>query len=224
MNIDNEVVEYLLGRKISNGYTFQVPAQREMFNRNELLRTLATGKNVLHVGCVDHVELIEKKRQSGQYLHDMLCGSANSVVGVDSNADGIYAMRDLGIPDLYSIDDFPPDLKFDLILIPDVIEHVGNVKDFLSLWKSHECPIVISTPNAYRLANRLQFRGELVNTDHKYWFSPYTLSRSVWEAGFEVVKYWYVDTSSIRRPFSSLIKYMYPLTRDGIVAELRLRG
>lgn len=220
MIIDNIVNSYLSGQILSSAHKFNVP-KSELHERNTLLTKLAAAKNVLHLGCADHIELINKKREQGSYLHDLLVKSARFVVGADVNKPALAQMRKLGIENLYQVDDVPKELHFDLVLVPDVIEHIGNVNQFLIGLKKYDCSIVITTPNAYRLANRMQFKGELVNTDHKYWFSPYTLSKSIYDAGFEIQGFYYTDSLSLRQPIRSMLKMIYPITRDGLCVIIK---
>jgi hypothetical protein len=178
---------------------------------------MARGKKVLHLGCADHVELIVNKRKLGTYLHDALEKSASLLWGGDVNTNALEKMSELGIKNLSHISDIPSTLNFDLVLAPDVIEHVGDVASFIRSLSQWSCPIIITTPNAYRLSNRMQLNSELVNTDHKYWFSPYTLAKSIYDAGFRITEYHYTDQLSWRSPLKSFVKWRYPLTRDGLL-------
>jgi len=220
MLIDKTTENYLLGKELSNGAFFNVPSDY-VYERNQLLANLVKNKKVLHLGCADHVSLIAQKRKHGRYLHDLLVGSGSKVIGADVNLDALREMTALGIQDLYHIDEIPFDIDFDIVLVPDVIEHVGDVQNFLSDLQRFKCPVVVTTPNAFRIANRLQFRSELVNTDHKYWFSPYTLAKTVVDAGYEIEKFYYTDALPLRQPFRSLIKRLYPLTRDGLLVIMK---
>lgn len=222
MLINEQTKKYLLGNELSNGHYFEV-YKNELHERNNLLVKLVSRKKILHLGCADHISLIAEKRKTGRYLHDLLVKSASLVVGADINQSALDEMRKFGIENLYHVNDIPEDIKFDLILVPDVIEHLGNVNEFLAGLEKYKSPIVITTPNAYRLANRFQLRAELVNTDHKYWFSPYTLAKSIYDAGYEVEKFYYTDALSLRSPIKSLLNLIYPLTRDGLVVVINKR-
>jgi len=215
MKIDKEVSQYLEGEMLSNGHPFRIE-RSEVVRRNDLLVRLADGLVVLHVGCADHVELIQAKRETGSYLHDLLSGSAARVVGSDINEDALERMRQMGTVDLYSAGEVPSDLSFDLVLVPDVIEHIPNVGDFLEGLRQYACDVVITTPNALRMHNRLLFTHELVNTDHRYWFSPYTLAKCLVTAGYDIKQMWYTDTLSRRSPVRSWLKRTYPACRDGL--------
>ena len=215
MQINNDTEEFLRGKRISNGHFFFVP-KSEVISRDALLLKLVYEKNALHLGCADHPDLIDSKRLSGRYLHENLKKYASKLVGVDINQDALKKMAKIGINDLYT-PDFIPDLNFDMVLAPDVIEHVPNVYEFLVGLRRYNAPeIVITTPNALRLRNRSLFRGELINTDHRYWFTPYTLAKVCVEAGYEINAMWYTDKLRLLQPIKSASKLQFPVCRDGL--------
>jgi hypothetical protein len=217
MKLDNRTSEYLDGKNLSNGAEFVID-KSALWSRNDLLQELALDKKVLHYGCADHVALILSKRAAGTYLHDLLHAKAETLVGVDLNVEALNEMKKLDIDNLYHPDDLPH-VKFDIVMIPDVIEHVSDVGTFLSnLRKIDAKHFVFTTPNAYRIRNRLSFRTELINTDHKYWFSPYTLSKCLNDSGFLIKEIFYTDSLSKKQPIRNIIKINYPLSRDGLLA------
>lgn len=218
MQLNEEMYRHLDGRKFSNAYKFKIPPTQAkgMMERNRLLAALARGKDVLHVGCADHLELISEKRENGSYLHDILRSAAKSVTGIDTNATALAEMRGIGIPALYLPSELPSTLQFDIVLAPDVIEHVPNVEAFLHDLKRFDAPVVITTPNALRLQNRVRWRHEFINSDHRYWFSPYTLSKSLMSAGYAVRAIHYTDSPSLRRPHYWALARLFPACRDGL--------
>lgn len=223
MRINGEVSDYLDGKILSNSHQFHIDRSRPV-QRNDLLVRLVKGLVVLHVGCADHVGLIRTKRARGSYLHDLLSSSAARVVGSDVNEAALDQMRQIGIVDLFSVDEVPTDLEFDLVVVPDVLEHVPNVSEFLESLRQYACDVVVTTPNAFRIQNRLLFTHELVNTDHRYWFSPYTLTKCLVTAGYDIQEMWYTDKLYKRSPVGSLLKWIFPACRDGLAIRARPRS
>ena len=225
MIIDAGTEKFLLGDSLSNGAVFSVE-RSPLISRNDLLVGLVRGKSVLHLGCADHTSLIRKKRRQGTYLHDLLSGSASSLAGADVNGEALAEMRGLGIDNLYHVSDLPVDAHYDLLVVPDVIEHVGDVAEFLRGLRRFSCKeVVITTPNAFRLRNRRLFSSELVNTDHRYWFSPYTLSKSIYENGFQIKEFYYTDSPvAWKAPVKSYLRDRYPLCRDGLAVVVTERS
>lgn len=215
MHRNSTVDSYLSGRTFSNAGKFQI-GREPLIDRATLITGLARGKRVMHLGCADHLPLIQQKRADGSYLHDQIAEVAQRLVGVDTNAAALDEMRIAGIDDLYLPEDLPSDLELDLVIAPDVIEHVGNVEDFLKYAGSFGCPVLITTPNALGMENRTRLRSEFVNTDHRYWFSPYTLARSLVAAGFTLDKFYYTGGFAKRKPLRSLGTMLFPISRNGL--------
>lgn len=223
MRLDSEAYGFLNGEKLCNGYYFPVDWE-PVIERNSALRDVVRGKRVIHVGCADHINLIAEKRRSNRYLHDTLKSVATNVVGVDVNKEALVEMEKIGFWELYTPEEFPVGRDFDLIVAADVIEHVPNVGEFLKELRSFRCErVVITTPNAFRLRNRRLWRAELVNTDHRYWFSPYTLAKSLVESGIEIEKMSYTDRVAWTSPLESLKKICFPICRDGLMAVGKFR-
>ena len=183
MKFDPTTRDFLSGATFSNAHRFDLGNRGRAPRRVERLVEICRGQRVLHVGCCDHLDLIRGKVEQGVYLHQQLCGVATRCVGMDINAKGIALLRELGFPAVHLPDDVPDD-DYDLCLLADVIEHVGDVVAFLeSMQRYRFRQLVVATPNAFRLRNFLS-RGELINTDHRYWFSPYTLCKVLADAGY----------------------------------------
>lgn len=202
-------------------YTYPV-ARHHMRTRDETLLALAANKNVIHVGCVDHPEIISEKLSSGRYLHANLVEATNLCHGYDVNQKGLDFMRSQGFENLYSnIEQIEAD--YDVALIPDVIEHIQNCGKFLEgLKKISAREFVFSTPNAFKLENRFRLLSEFVNDDHRYWFSPYTIKNMLQHGGFSVTEIYLCDVVRKRYPIRTFIKNRFPLTRGVIVVKAKL--
>lgn len=215
-----EMARYLDGAELTDVglFAFPGPHDNEIIGRNDLLARLCSGKSVLHVGCADHVEIIARRRADGTYLHDVLLGCSREVVGVDTNSEALNVMRSLGIKDVYTPDKLPA-RSWDVVLVPDVIEHVGNVAQFLAdLGEIHADQFVFTTPNVFALSNRKRFSVEANNSDHRYWFSPYTLARTLHGGGFRVTETLFTGDATRWHPLRYWLKRRYPLCRSGLVA------
>ena len=183
MKFDPATRDFLSGATFSNAHRFELGNRGRAPRRVERLVELCRGQRVLHVGCCDHLELIRSKVAQGVYLHQQLCAVASRCVGMDVNAEGIALLHELGFAEVYLPDQVPDD-DYDVCVLADVIEHVGDVVEFLRSMQRHRFKeIVVATPNAFRLRNFLS-TGELINTDHRYWFSPYTLCKVLADAGY----------------------------------------
>src|SRR5436190_10261424 len=83
MKFDEHSLEYLHGKKFSNSLIIPYDYQQPIPNRVDFLTALAKGKRVIHLGCLDHLPLIDDKISRGQWLHKRLTESASECLGVD---------------------------------------------------------------------------------------------------------------------------------------------
>lgn len=218
MKIDAPTLAYLRGQAFSNGHAFGLAQRGRAPRRFERLVELAQGRRVLHVGCCDHLELIRQKVAQDRYLHQHLCRSAAHCVGVDTNAAGVALLHELGFPEVH-LPEQVPESTFDLCLLADVIEHVGDVVSFLRSMRRHRfAELVVVTPNLFRWRNFLS-AGELVNTDHRYWFSPYTLCKVLVDAGYTPtrVELLHGDHVSWRGALAARVLDQLPKYRDTLL-------
>ena len=203
MRIQQQDLDYLSGKSYSNGREIKFAFDRiddHYFSRTEFLRDIACEKNIIHVGFVDHdIDSIQKKINKNKWLHSVLDQVATRCFGVDILEDEVDFVRhslgfdDVGVADITAA--IPQQAKgtdWDYVMIPEVLEHIDNPVAFLSgikkVWTGHAKKIVITVPNAftpsnYRFARR---KVEKINTDHRFWFTPYTLAKVVMQAGLQV--------------------------------------
>ncbi len=213
------------------------PYEQIPLRPNYLLDLLANQK-VLHLGCTDHLEIIDHKRSSGQYLHSLLGYVTSKCVGIDINEEAIAHLRRHGIHNILAADITTPGIAailedhFDTLLLGEVLEHIDNPVDFLrrivANYGGHISRYVITVPNAFGLpflANALNLGREAVNPDHKYWFTPYTLMKVAHQAGLVVehVQMCLYENSKGLLPANEALFKSKPLLLDTIVAVCRAR-
>jgi len=205
VKISPEVSPYLSGEKFSNGLDVRYECNDQDYvyrSRIDVLRELCQSKNVVHLGCVDHNEdMIARKLEKNKWLHKHLCDVSERCFGIDLSENGIqYLKGELGYQDSAVLDitagscESLEQLQWDYLLIPEVLEHIGNPVQFLAdIKKQHSGrfkQVVITVPNAFSLDIMKQaVKGiETINTDHRFWFTPYTLSKVVHSAGLKPQK------------------------------------
>lgn len=218
MKLDPVAMAYLRGEAFSNGHAFPFERSGRAPRRFERLVELARGRRVLHVGCCDHLDLIRDKVAQDRYLHQHLCRAAARCVGVDTNEAGVALLHELGFPEVF-LPQHLPAAAFDLCLLADVIEHVGDVVSFLREMRRHRFgELVVVTPNLFRWRNFLS-AGEVVNTDHRYWFSPYTLCKVLVDAGYTPtrVELLHSDHVSWRGALAARVLDLAPKYRDTLL-------
>tara|TARA_R100000734_G_C3289279_1_gene81364 strand:- start:344 stop:934 length:591 start_codon:yes stop_codon:yes gene_type:complete len=150
--------------------------------RVDVIPDYCVGKDVLHIGCMDWP--ITNYSNNLHIAVDKVC---NSLVGIDMNDENFEEMKGhVSNKELYVDISKMKNRNFDIMLIPEVIEHVDNVQDFLkTLANIKASKIIITVPDAF-LCSRNHFRYlsnsefvEIVHPDHNCWFSPYTLKNIV---------------------------------------------
>lgn len=236
MKFRMDVNEYLSDKKFSNGLKVGFEnIDGIVYNRLEFLTAKLQKKRVIHVGCVDHIPLIEDKISKGTWLHKLITGCAESCVGIDISREGIRYLREkFGYTNVFHMDIIEDSLieplknsNWDCMILGEILEHVDNPVRFLqkiNLKFGSLCEkIVITVPNAFRFSNFINsFRNiEHVNTDHKFWFTPYTVAKVSVQAGFHVVDVAMVEhgTVSKRQVIKNILLRRFPLFRDTIILE-----
>ncbi|WP_419765219.1 MAG: methyltransferase domain-containing protein [Arcobacter sp.] len=201
MRINNKDTGFLNGNNYLNSLDFKLNLEESDFlylSKIDFLENLVVDKDIIHVGCVDHnIESIEKKISKNKWLHKILDENSNKCIGVDIKEEEIKILGSKYGFDVHSIDitkknEILENKKFDYLLLPDVLEHIGSPVDFLTkLRDSHKeniNKIVITVPNAFnhRVFNMAAKNIEVINTDHRYWFTPYTILKVLFDSGFKV--------------------------------------
>lgn len=197
MKIEESILPYLKGEKFSNKLSLKIAQKETVVDRIEYLCRYATGKKIIHVGCVDHLPLIREKIKNRTWLHQRLNEVACLQFGIDLNEEGINYIKTLGFDNVAvenilegSVHPTIRQHQWDAVILGEILEHVENPVLFLTnlreRYQSLAKELVITVPNALAINNAFFafFNKEQINSDHYYWFSPYTLSRILIKAGF----------------------------------------
>lgn len=189
------------GEKQEESFFYHPFPQLDRVVREEFILAVSAGKKVLHFGFLDS-PMTHDKIASGALLHQRLRGVADCLYGIDIDSETLFHYRALTEDyDNAALDilDTNHDIsflcnKFDLILFPEVLEHVSNPGATLQRLKvvcsqNPGSTVVITVPNAFSLEHfRAAASGvEMVHPDHYYYFSPVTLKKLVEDAGFSQV-------------------------------------
>jgi len=208
MKFTKEDIEYLSGAQFSIWYKLRL-SNNPLFSRSEFLLNITKDKRVLHIGCCDHIQVILNKIENRTWLHGLLTENCSYVAGIDINKEAIQYVNDnIPLPsqykktqretnpyNLYYADItvmMPKELeseKFDYAILGEVVEHVNDPVCFLKAVKknleNNVEKIIITVPYAFGV--RQMFNGflkrENINSDHRYWFTPYTIAKVCLEAG-----------------------------------------
>lgn len=158
-------------------------------------------KRTLHIGCSDYPLRFNPQEN----LHVRLGKYTRNLDGFDLNTDQFSDLA-MHVPGMYLSD--PSHLvgfSWDVCLVPETIEHVENIGEFLRALHQNvnAGTFVISAPNAF--GNRApqweesgEYLVETVHPDHRVWFSPYTLAHAVRTAVPEwtIRELWLIENES----------------------------
>jgi hypothetical protein len=137
--------------------------------RDKFLSHISRDRSVVHIGCTDWPDQISQI-QKGNFLHIKLLKVARIVVGLDIDIQGVANLQLTYPKENFIVGNIGTDTEVqnkiiklapEVIVIPDVIEHVENAREFLSGLKhcldsinvrgANQTTAIITTPNAYAL-------------------------------------------------------------------------
>jgi hypothetical protein len=229
MIFTSTIFQYLKGSVFSNTLSVKITDNKtKLYNRLDLLTALCTNKKIIHVGFADHIDLIENKIAKNKWLHKRIMDVASECVGIDINKEAVQFIKDkLHIGQVYAYDlaDSPPlDVltaqKWDIMVLGEIIEHIDNPVAFLSKlrekYQANVSSIIVTAPNAFWFRNVLAFlrREEFINSDHRFWFTPYTLAKIGTQAGWTPERFEFAVRASY--PLQLLYRF-FPVLADTII-------
>lgn len=195
--IQREILDAVEGKGDIMSFFHFEPTDR-VEARPDIVLDLVRGKNVLHLGCTDHIALIDERIREGVFFHHKLMDASAKCLGVDINQEAVEHLKKLGFDNILCRDITEPGIEeitrehWDYIVIGEVLEHVDNPVAFLKAiaenYRRNIQRFIITAPNALCLKsvfNSYQHGTEGINSDHKYWFTPYTLCNVVYRAGLK---------------------------------------
>lgn len=161
----------------------QVPVSSSLqgLSRLQVFSRLLAGKRVLHVGYADW-----PITDLSNNLHVALDGVCSQLDGVDPHDEAAQALRPHVRGELFTSIDQVRD-AYDVVLVPEVLEHVGDAETFLRELSGVDFEsIIITVPDAFQCrSGHFDYNSgtgvfvEVVHPDHNYWFTPYTLTNTI---------------------------------------------
>ena len=239
MQMPNDIIRLMKGDGFSS--CIRVPfavRERRLVMRMDYIEAMVTGKQIIHLGCADHVSSIQKKLARNKWFHKRLADCAERCLGVDINPEGLEVMKRLGYEDVVladlARDPLPAEIRshrWDFMIMGEIVEHQDNPVSFLGAVRE-KCSgvvdrIVVSVPHAFRHSNFMAALGnfEDINSDHRYWFTPYTLGKIGNQAGLEIEQFQLCQSFPLspHRIMHRLLLTFCPGLRDDIVMVFRLK-
>lgn len=153
----------------------------DIHDRMNLFEYYCNEKKILHIGCTDY-PIFDPQTN----LHIRLSKLTSEIHGLDLDIEGLKVLKQyVDQPYFSSVADVTD--TYDVVLVPEVIEHVDSVRPFLEdIGKINAKTFIITAPNAFspycRNVNYLrsgQLSVEVVHPDHNCYFSPFTLKNVI---------------------------------------------
>lgn len=235
--LSNKTRAYLRGGLFSSSLSIKLSQFcSKPFDRIEAIVEYCKNKQIIHLGCVDHIEIIEDKIKNQTWLHGRITDTASRLIGIDVNTDGIdYLRSKKGIKNVFYGDIENSSLiqeivseQWDCIIVAEVLEHVDNPTKFLKNIKTNYeeniREILLSVPNATSFNNwrHSLFNRECINSDHRFWFTGFTLCKVLTIAGYNVESVKYVNAftkTNLKNWPKLLLTKVFPLLRDTVLVR-----
>lgn len=178
----------------------------EIIFRKDKIIKLCEGKDVLHLGFIQHSELYEKKIAEGDWLHEKIAKVAKRLVGVDFLEKEIKRIKEkYGYECFYADVTNSEQMKkiysdsYDVIVCGELIEHIdapGEMLENLKKMMHRSTILIITTPNPWSktrigLIKKGILENVWLNKEHVCWYSYETLKQLLLRKGFREVLYSY---------------------------------
>lgn len=150
-------------------------------SRLDVFKKLCAGQRVLHIGCADWP--ITDPKTSLHLALESVCAKLD---GFDIHTEALEQLRPYTKSQLFSrFEELSG--EYDLVLVPEVMEHVSDVGTFLAqLHALNASSFLITVPDAYQCHKRhfdylkeSQTFIEIVHPDHNCWYTPYTFTNTI---------------------------------------------
>ena len=167
-------------RNVDSFWIQKVPVVK-INDRLPYFKEVCFDKKVIHFGCTDWPIFNPTKN-----LHIELAKSTKELHGFDIDIRGIENLKKYVNQSFFSSFEEVKDQEYDVCLVPETIEHVDNVKEFLEGLSTIKAKkFLITAPNCFapihieRNLNTINEFQEIVHPDHNCWFSPFTLKNQI---------------------------------------------
>lgn len=198
MRIDKELLRYLSGELFTTNLVFNIEKTKyPAFAREKLIVDIIKNKRVIHIGCSDHLEVIEEKIKNNIWLHKLITEAATECIGIDIDSKSIDFLREkLKYTNVFKGNILTDELKivtekeWDYVVFGEIIEHLNDpvsfLKTFRQKYQDNVTNFIVTVPNVLssEQMNNMKNYKEIINSDHRFWFTPYTISKVLMSAGF----------------------------------------
>lgn len=145
-------------------------------NKDSEILEFCKEKSILDVGCVGQ----GRSFSSDNWLHNKVRLVASSIVGIDIDQSGLNELKNEGY-NVMHISELTDSDKYDVVLMGDVIEHIGDVEAFVNFYKMRlveNGKMIITTPNPFsfrQVIHTFLYKKPSINHEHTCHLDPFTM-------------------------------------------------
>jgi hypothetical protein len=211
MKIEPNVLKYLKGEAFQSSLNVEISKEKHrMITRESAITEIIRNTDVIHIGCSDHIQIINDKIKNNLWLHKLITENSKKCIGIDIDKESIEFIRsELGYQNVFYgnilTDEFKniTETKWDYAVFGEIVEHLDDPVHFLKVFKTkygeYVSRFIITVPTVYnkrQFTNMMNYR-EVINSDHRFWFTPYTISKVLASAGYNPDKIIYSNLQSL---------------------------
>lgn len=187
--------------------------------RFKVLKPFIEGKEVLHLGCVQHDWKVSVQQA---WIHSFIAKYSEKLIGIDILEDDAKKLTQIGYDIRYgNAESFNLSMKFDVVFAGELIEHLGNLEGFFDSCKRHmksDSKLIITTPNCFGIRYSLWhlLGRRFVNPEHTCWFDRHTIKQLLNRYGFRIEIWGYIlldSPLSLKRPYAVILTMVERLFR-----------
>src|SRR5450759_4825000 len=222
MKIEPQVLKYLKGDAFQSSLNVEIGKEKhKIISREAAITEIIRDMNVIHIGCSDHIQIINDKIRNNTWLHKLISDNSKKCIGIDIDKESIeFIKKELGYQNVYHgnilTDEFKSikESRWDYAVFGEIVEHLDDPVNFLKVFKTkygeNVSKFIITVPSIYnkrQFTNMMNYR-EVINSDHRFWFTPYTISKVLVSAGYnpETVSYANLQSLNVKELIIRKIK------------------
>jgi hypothetical protein len=211
MKLEPQILNYLKGDAFQTSLFVDIgKTKHRIISRESAITEMIRNQNVIHIGCSDHIPVIKQKISNNTWLHKLITDNSKNCIGIDIDSDSIeFIKKETGFQNVFHGDILTDNFEsinnknWDYVVFGEIVEHLDNPVNFLKVFKERYgekvSKFIITVPSIYNLH---QFKNmmnylEIINSDHRFWFTPYTIAKVLVSAGYNPEKITYANLQSL---------------------------
>jgi 2-polyprenyl-3-methyl-5-hydroxy-6-metoxy-1,4-benzoquinol methylase len=211
MKLDPQILKFLKGDAFQTSLFVDIGKSKHcIISREAAITEIIRNQNVIHIGCSDHIPVIQQKISNNTWLHKLITDNAKNCIGIDIDRDSIdFIRKETSFQNVFHgnilTDNFEGinEKKWDYVVFGEIVEHLDNPVNFLKVFKERYgdkvSKFIITVPSIYNLRQYKNMMNylEIINSDHRFWFTPYTIAKVLVSAGYNPEKITYSNLQSL---------------------------